>query len=391
MKTKQRILRLAPLAAALATISIGVAGSAHADSYSWAYDNISDFQVTPGNAGITFSVPAVTTSDSASLAPGGGAAANNNTCVSGGPCSIPISVVGTGPGAGEVANSFTPAGASAISPTAVWTPSSIGASGDFAWGDAQIITQQSTDPCTGAACGQFTNAAESNINAGGTQSSAGAGINSSTTEVTASIPISINCATSASSCEISLSFDADPGLFAFLSAGSKLGSSAQASLSASFVLVANYASGATQTVVDAAPNGAGAGAIAGTGSGQNVLGGSFTADPNTLNTNVGLSGSAPINETQTYDPTEPGTDPDNGTSIGVGGFYALNTNALANCGTTPTWAGALGTLAATNCYTLNLNMTENVSDSSVIPEPGSLALLGLGLAGMGFLARRKRS
>ncbi|MNT50946.1 PEP-CTERM motif protein [compost metagenome] len=107
--------------------------------------------------------------------------------------------------------------------------------------------------------------------------------------------------------------------------------------------------------------------------GSGIFGGTENADGANLNTSLATNFLTRGN-LFTYDPSGCGTP----TGTGVGTACGSNFSSVSNA------------LTAGN-YTLTLNAVESVDlvKQAATPEPGTLALLGLGLAGLGYARRRK--
>ncbi len=150
-------------------------------------------------------------------------------------------------------------------------------------------------------------------------------------------------------------FNAAPYLRAFISPGSAVPTSALAALSMSINIVgdqSNTLSTSRGLVFNWAPDG-----IVGA-----ILGGTETKDSFTLNTSVTATSIAP---------TPLDYNPNLGTCTVANPCFSAFTNNLV--------AGA---------YTLNVVMTEQ-DNLLLVPEPGSIMLLGIGLAALGGVTRRR--
>jgi hypothetical protein len=159
---------------------------------------------------------------------------------------------------------------------------------------------------------------------------------------------------------LAFQFNASPFIRAFLSAGSQLGSVALGSLAMNINIVGNQANpnGFTGTVFNWAPDGV---VIPVPVNSTNILGGRETRDSFTINTSVSATPIAP--SPANYNPTQ----------CAVGPCFSANTSDLA-----------------VGVYTLNIVMTEKDDLLLNIPEPGSIMLLGIGLAALGGITRRRR-
>ena len=210
--------------------------------------------------------------------------------------------------------------------------------GTFSRGDAGITQEQS-----GVAPGQgIQSASVAEANVDFTGSAEARGNNSSGTFLNVLLEV-----TQPGTATFSFLFD--PILSVALSGDTVAGSLAQALLTASLTITDN-ATG--QTVVSWAPNG--------TGSVGGLIGGTVAAgeDPYSLNKTLSqfLPGSQLID-----DPL---------------GFFRMTTGILP-----------IGTYNVTAEQSSRVSL---VSDVAQVPEPATLALLGLGMVGMGFASRRRK-
>jgi len=220
----------------------------------------------------------------------------------------------------------------------------------FSRGDAQIVSTQfpaNTSPT------QAVNAAESFVTPVGSADASGR--NGSTTG------FSVNFSVDSPTATLGFDFSADPYMQVFLSALSGAGSSSTANLVVTFSIT--NAAGAT--VFNWAPDGM---------LGSGIAGGTEAADAANLNTNLATN-TLTAGAVFTYDPTGCGAPVGAAIGTGCGGLFSSVTNALA--------AGD---------YTLTLNAVESTDiTATAVPEPGTLALLGIGLAGLCLGSRRKQA
>lgn len=318
-------LKLLPAAAALAMLC--AAGGAQAGAYGYSYDNIFGLTITNPTGVVTV---ASTTNISRSTA-----TLNGVSVINGGSGTLdsPQSAVGA---VTKGQNDFTQQG-----PT-----------GTYSRGDAQIVSTQFPPFPPGATSTQATNVAEAHLDTAGTADASGR--NGSTTGFSVTFVVGSPTAT------LAFNFLANPFMQVFLNNDVALGSSSTANLVVTFSIT--NALGAT--VFNWAPDGA---------IGSGISGGTESADAANLNTNLSTN-FLTRGSLFTYDPTGCGAPTGTGIGTTCGGSFTALTNALA--------AGS---------YTLTLNAVESVDLVKVaaVPEPGTLALLGLGLAGLCYASRRK--
>jgi hypothetical protein len=343
LKVKKKSL----IASAMALgMGLGMAGNANAAYvYAAAYNNLSSFFIGP--AGLNLLSATFNINTSADLSSIAGVDGHGGSISSG---SAPFNVTqaiqqdGFASGSGSIPeNTFTP-----VAPGTTAT--------SYARGDAQLpvtTLNPGSPPSVNLPFGGTTslNIAESylNTNRSGT---ADAGNGSTTT---------FNLTLLGDSA-LSFSFNADPYLQAIVTPGTIFSSKAIAEDTVNISITRTFAGnpGGNQTVFSWAP-----------GTAPTVGDGGGSVNPFSLNENRSLDQNTP--GVAEYDPTGDGIG-------GATGSFSASTVLL----------NRLAPGGQTYVYTIQLRQNEHVDTELTVPEPDSIALLGIGFTSLVFMSKRRR-
>ena len=354
MKLKQTTLATA----IAATLALGMSGQAAADVYAGSSLNIDNLSVaflnaglTPAN-GVTINSFNFSTTNTALINGVGniGGASCGGTPTSNSCAAFPVTPVLDGPVTNAPGSAITRTN-NQVAGDGTLTWLTIGG-GNWSNSDSVIYTSEITS--LNANVSHTDQISESNITSAASASAS--------SEILSTTGLTFNFTVAGPAVNFALSFDADPDMRAQILNDLGLTYSAQATMAVSVALTKD----GTFSGLQWAPDGASAGGL---GAGNCISSLDLTctelADTENLNQTLGTS----TNNTA--------ADYSYGPNVAGLGNYGLFASGLTAGNWTLTLKGQTST-----------NLTRQPAR---VPEPGMLALIGIGLAGMGFVGRRRKA